>query len=49
MAATVAAASVSAAATVSGKGMFPAGFVGSLAHVAPTIAGFISLEMIEAL
>jgi hypothetical protein len=49
MAATVAAASVSAAATVSGKGMFSAGFVGSLAHVAPTIACLIGIEMIEAL
>ena len=49
MAASVAAASVTTTATVSRKCMFPAAFVGSLAHVAPTIACLIGIEMIEAL
>ena len=49
MAASVAAASVTTTATVSRKCMFPAAFVGSLAHVAPSIARFICREVIEAL
>jgi carbamoylphosphate synthase large subunit len=48
-AATMAAASVSTATAVSGKGVFAAAFVLRLAHIAFAVAGFISLEMVEAL
>jgi hypothetical protein len=41
--------SVSAAAAVSGKSVFPAAFVRSRAYVAAAIARFIGLEVIEAL
>ena len=49
MAASVAAASVTTTAAVSGKGMFSATFVRSLTHVAPAVARFICREVIEAL